>query len=160
MTTKCLSIIVSMLLLAGCTSQTILKKPPTNAPADDAGIKLAEAAGSVSSSLLELARIEKATKPMANEKKLINVTSYNLEARASVDWSGPVEELINRLAKASFYKLRVLGTPPAIPVLVSVTSYDKTLATILRNIDYQIGSKADLRVYPRRKLIELRYAKA
>jgi defect-in-organelle-trafficking protein DotD len=159
--TKCLSVFaLSLLLLTGCAKKTTLKKPPQNAPADDASIKLAEAANSVSTSLLELARIEKVTKKDTGQKKLVNVMSYNLEARASVDWSGPVEELVERLAKASFYKIRVLGRQPAIPVLVSVTASDKTLVSILRNIDYQIGNKADIRVYPRRKMIELRYAKA
>jgi len=137
-----------------------LQKPPKNAPSDDATIKLAEAANSVSRSLIELARIEKESKPSKYPKKLINVTTFNLEARASVDWSGPVEDLVKRLANASFYRARILGTPPAIPVLVSVSAYDQTLANILRNVDYQIGKNADLKVYPKQKIIELRYAKA
>lgn len=159
--TKCLSVLaLSFLILTGCSQKTSLEKPPVNAPSADAGIKLAEAANSVSSSLIELARIEKVTKKDKGKNKLVNVNSYNLEAKASVDWSGPVEELVKRLATASFYKLRVLGKAPAIPVLVSVSAHNKTLVNILRNIDYQIGNKADLRVYTARKTIELRYAKA
>lgn len=159
--TKCLYIVaLSLLLIGGCSKKaTTYKKPPVNAPSQDADIKLAEAANSVSRSLIELARIEKVVKGDRGQKKLVNVTSYNLEARASVDWSGPVEELVERLAKASFYRIRVLGKSPAIPVLVSVSATDKKLVDILRNIDYQIGRKGDIRVYTGRKIIELRYAK-
>lgn len=156
-----LVLILSLLMLISCSSKKAsLQKPPVNAPSADADIKLAEAANSVSSSLIELARIEKVAKGDKGQKKLVNVNSYNLEAKASVDWSGPVEELVERLAMASFYKLRVLGKAPAIPVLVSVSAHDQTLVNILRNVDYQVGNKADIRVYTRRKIIELRYAKA
>ncbi len=120
MTRKSLTLFFSALLLFGCANRAHvnLKKPPQNAPSDDASIKLAEAANSVSESLIELARIE----------------------------------------NASFYKARIIGRKPAIPVLVGLSMKDETLANILRNVDFQIGKKADLKVYPRRKIIELRYA--
>ncbi len=158
MTPKSIAILLATLLLTSCV-KTTMKKPPVNAASDDASIKLAEAAGSVSRSLIELARIEKAMKPV-NKKNLVSVTNYNLQVRASVDWSGPIEELTKRLAKASYYRVRVLGKKPPIPVLVSLTVHDETVASILRNIDYQAGRKADLRIYPKTKTIELRYAKA
>jgi defect-in-organelle-trafficking protein DotD len=82
-----------------------------------------------------------------------------LEAHASVDWSGPVDELTMRIAKAAHYRTRVLGKAPAIPVLVSVRSEDKSLVDILRDIDYQAGQKADIHVYPNSRIVELRYAK-
>ncbi len=135
------------------------KKPPQNRPSSDASIKLAEAANSVSRSLIELARIEKEARP-SQQKHLVNITNYNLQARASLDWSGPIEELMSRLAKASFYRLRVLGNEPAIPVLININSQDQQLADIFRNIDYLAGDKANVRIYPKSKIVELRYAKA
>ncbi len=157
---KCLFLLFTSLFLYGCASNHLsMKKPPRNAPSDDASIKLAEAANSVSSSLIELARIEKESKPSRFPKNLINVTTYNLEARASLDWSGPVEELVVRLANASFYKTRILGHAPAVPVLVNISANDRSLADILRDVDYQIGNQADLKVFPKSKIIELRYAK-
>lgn len=146
-------------LCCACSIKTINRKPPQNAPSTDAGIKLAEAANSVSRSLIELAKIEKEAKP-AKQKNLISAASYDLQARASVDWSGPIEELLQRLSKASFYRLRVLGTPPAVPVLISLNSHDELLADIFRNIDYLAGEKANIRIYPKNKIVELRYAKA
>ena len=157
---KLISILSICFLLCSCGTKSVsAKRPPQNAPSTDASIKLAEAANSVSRSLIELAKIEKESKP-AKTKNLVNANSYNLQARASVDWSGPIEELLQRLSKASFYRLRVLGNSPAIPVLVSINSHDNLLSDIFRNIDFLAGDKADIRIYPNNKIVELRYAKA
>jgi defect-in-organelle-trafficking protein DotD len=147
-----------MTLLTACAS-TSPKKPPMNRPSDDATIKLAEAASAVSRSMLEVAKIEKTITPANIDNTLTIPNSYNLQARASVDWSGPVEELTNRIAKAAHYHFNVLGKEPPIPVLVSLTANDESLAEILRDIDYQAGHKASIHVYPKRQLVELRYAK-
>lgn len=159
MTYKLIIALSASLLLSACSVKSYNKKPPQNAPSADASIKLAEAANAVSRSLIELAKIEKESKPPKN-KKLVNVSGFNMQARASVDWSGPIEELLSRLAKANYYRLRILGTPPAIPVLVSVTSQDEYFADIYRNIDYLAGDKANIQIYPKEKIVELRYAKA
>lgn len=144
-------------LVTGCA--TTFKKPPVNNPSDDASIKLAEAAVSVSDSMLEMAKIEKVITPPHKDNTLTIPSAYNLQARASVDWSGPIEELTARVAKASHYKMRVLGKTPAVPVLISISSKDQSLAEILRDIDYQAGKKADIHVYPNRQVVELRYVK-
>lgn len=156
---KLLCLLTAVCLVASCSSLKTAKKPPTNAPSDDATIKIAEAANSVSDSLIELARIEKETHTVKNPPTDIPY-AYNLQPHATVDWSGPVEELVARIAKTSNYRLRTLGTKPAIPVLVSVNMRDKPMADILRNIDYQIGQKGLIIIYPKRRIIELRYAKA
>lgn len=144
-------------LLTGCVHT--FKKPPVNNPSDDATIKLAEAAVSVSDSMLEMARIEKEITPPNKDNTLTIPNAYNLQARASVDWSGPIEELTARIAKASHFKLRVLGNSPSIPILISISVKDQSLAEILRDIDYQSGKKAYIHVYSNSQVIELRYAK-
>jgi len=144
-------------LLAGC--HATFKKPPMNNPSDDASIKLAEAAVSVSDSMLEMAKVEKVIIPQNKDNTLTIPNAYNLQARASVDWSGPIEELTARIAKAAHFKLRILGKPPAVPVLISLSIKDESLAEILRNIDYQAGKKAYIYVYPNSQVVELRYAK-
>lgn len=157
MLNKFLILILSAILLSGCIK--IFRKPPVNAPSDDATIKLAEAATSVSDSMLEMARVEKVIAPPNKDNILTIPNSYNLQARASVDWSGPIEELSARISKAAHYRLRVLGKEPAVPVLVSLNVKDESLAEILRNIDYQAGRKAYIHVYPNSQVVELRYAK-
>lgn len=147
------------ILLVSCKTMGIFKKPPVNNPSDDATIKLAEAAVSVSDSMLEMARIEKVVLPPQKDNTLTIPNAYNLQARASVDWSGPIEELTARIAKAAHYKVRVLGKVPAIPILISLTKKDQSLAEILRDIDYQAGKRAFLHVYPNSQVVELRYVK-
>ncbi len=96
--------------------------------------------------MLEMARIEKVITPPSKDNTLTITNAYNLQARASVDWSGPIEELTARIAKASHFKIRVLGQAPAVPELISLNIKDESLAEILRDIDYQAGKKAISRV--------------
>lgn len=159
MNNKFVTLFIASLLLVSCKHVAIFKKPPVNNPSDDATIKLAEAAVSVSDSMQEMARIEKVVTPPHKDNTLSIPNAYNLQARASVDWSGPIDELTARIAKAGHYKIRILGRTPAIPVLISLTVKDQSLAEILRNIDYQAGMKADIHVYPNSQVVELRYAK-
>ena len=144
-------------LLSGCAGT--FRKPPVNNPSDDATIKLAEAAVSVSDSMLEMARVEKVLTPPNQDNTLTIPNAYNMQARASVDWSGPIEELTARIAKASHFQIRILGKTPAVPVLISLSVKDESLAEILRDIDYQAGKKAFIHVYPNSQVVELRYAK-
>lgn len=141
-----------------CTPITY-KKPPYNAPSDDATIKLAEAATSVSGSMLEMVQVEKVIIPPGADNLQTIPNAQNLLAHASVDWAGPIGDLTERLAKAANYKLRVLGHAPPIPVLISMNVKDRPLAEILRDIDYQAGKKASIHVYPNNQVVELRYAK-
>lgn len=148
---------VASALLTGCATTTY-KKPPTNEPSDDATIKLAEAANSVSDSMMNMARVEKIITPPSKDNALTIPNAYALQTRASVDWSGPIAELTNRIANAAHYQLRILGQAPAVPILISLDLQDHSLAEILRNIDYQAGKKASIHVYPNRQVVELRYA--
>lgn len=160
MNNKLVTLLIASILLASCKSTGVFfKKPPVNNPSDDATIKLAEAAVSVSDSMHEMARIEKVVVPPHKDNTLTIPNAYNLQARASVDWSGPIEELTARIAKAAHYRVRILGKSPAIPVLISLTVKDQSLAEILRDIDYQAGIKAFIHVYPNSQVVELRYAK-
>ncbi len=145
-------------LLYACTTP-MQKRPPINAPSDDASIKLAEAAHSISNSMLEMAKIEKVLLPKDVDNRINIPSSYNLQTRASIDWVGPIEELIKRVAHAAHYRLRILGHPPTVPLLINMNVKDQSLAEILRNIDYQAGNRASIHVYPRNQVIELRYVK-
>ncbi len=157
---RCLSLLlfISTLFLAGCAGG-ILRKPPVNNPTDDATIRLAEAASSISDSMLEMAKVEKVVTPRHRNNHLTIPSTYNLQTRASIDWSGPIEELTKRIAHAAHYRLHVFGKEPAVPVLISLTTKDESLVEILRDIDYQAGNKANIHVYPNHQVVELRYAK-
>ena len=154
---RIMRVVAAALLLSACTSMTT-KKPPRNAPSDDATIQLSESAHAVSDSLSELAEIEAATLPPQN-KALPQPFDYSLQTRASLDWSGPIEPLVAKIAAAAHYQIRVLGHEPAVPVLISIAAEEKTLGEILRDADFQAGEKAHIVVYSPQKIIELRYAK-
>jgi len=163
MNKKIVLFLLASVLITGCAKlhlkDMVFKKPPQNAPSDDASIKLAEAANSVSDSMLQMARIEKVITPPDRDNTLTIPNARNLQTRASVDWAGPINELTARVAKAAHYRIRVLGKEPAVPILISLDINDQSLAEILRNIDYQAGAKASIHVYPNSQVVELRYAK-
>lgn len=118
---------------------------------------LAEAAVSVSNSLGKLAEIQQAVHPQAKLPEPPNAARIGMADLASVDWTGPIEPLVRRVASASHYKVRVLGTAPAIPIIVSITAKDTPLADILRDIGFQAEQQATLMLYPSSHVIELRY---
>ncbi|QLH43945.1 MAG: type IVB secretion system lipoprotein DotD [Coxiellaceae bacterium] len=155
MSAKILALITSALLLAGCA--TTPQKPPTANADDMAQIKLAEAAVSVSKSLQELAKIEMATHPAAKIPPAPNPYSIGMAQLASVNWNGPVEPLVRKIAQASGYKVRVIGKTPAIPPLIYVNAQNTPLAEILRDASFQVEKKAIIALYPRSRVIEIRY---
>ncbi len=122
--------------------------------------KLIEAAQSVSSSLTDLAAIESANMPPSALPKPPNAEALGLAARASINWTGPIEPLVRKLAQSANYSVHVLGMEPAIPTIVSVKAQDASLATILRNARYQAQKSAEIEIYPGTKVIEIRYQRS
>ena len=157
---------LSLVSLGGCTSgervpariihRTVIVKP-TEFTTHQGEVKIAESARAISHSLGELAQIEKAVHPTLQMPIPPNPASIGMANRASVDWYGSAEPLLRKIALASGYRLNVLGQEPAVPVLVTVKATDEPLADILRDVIYQSARKADVVIYPRKKVIELRY---
>lgn len=125
-----------------------------------AGSKLTAAAESVSRSLQELAKIDRAVNPQIKLSSPADPDRIGMGQIGSIDWSGPVGPIVKKIAAATHYKLRVLGSPPAVPILISITAKDMALADVLRNIEFQCGRRANIVVYASKNIIELRYVKA
>lgn len=140
-------------LLNACSS------PPPEAHLDNADASLAEASYAVSRSISSLSETAQAAHPLPKLDPPPNPASYGMGGLTSVDWSGPVEPLIRQIAKVTDYRVRVLGTPPAIPVLVTVYDKNMMIADILRDVGYQCGRRATVVIFPESRVIELRYAK-
>lgn len=164
MKTKIAIAIFFAFLLVACTTRKYVVSTNSTIPtlpyqlnADDAEIKLAEAAVSVSKSLDCLAEIEKAAHPCLRLPPPIDGCRIGLGCCASVDWVGPVEPLVRRIAQASNYCVRVLGKNPPIPAIVSINAKNIPLSDILRNVSLQIHKKGCIVVYPGSHVIELRY---
>jgi defect in organelle trafficking protein DotD len=158
---KKITVALFVSLLSGCASQSLPNSlaPTLHTSSDDASVKLAEAASSVSRSLNELKALEKASFPPIT-KPLPYPSASGLEKTvASIDWSGPIEPLLYRIAKLVQFHLEIIGKHPAVPVLVTISSQNTPLSYILRDANLQAGQKANIVVYPGIKTIELRYAK-
>ncbi|EKD54671.1 MAG: DotD protein [uncultured bacterium] len=133
--------------------------PKTPGPLDNTDASLSEASYAVSRSISGLSETAQATRPFPKLDPPPNPASYGMAGLTSVDWSGPVEPLVKQIAKATHYRVRILGTSPAIPVLVSVYDKNMMIADILRDVGYQCGRRAEVVIFPDSRVIELRYAK-
>lgn len=143
------------LMLCACTSP----QPPDNYDLHKNENSLAEASYSVSRSVVDLAETAQAAHPLPDLAPPPSPATYGMGGLASIDWSGPVEPLLRQIARAANYRLRVLGTAPAIPVLVTIYTKNAMLGDILRDVGYQCGRRASVVIYPGSLVIELRYAK-
>ena len=142
------------LLLGACATP----RAPKGYDISKGQASLAEASYAVSRSLVDLAETAQASHPLPHLAPP-NPESYGMGGLTTIDWSGPVCPLLRQIAKASGYRVRVLGTEPAIPVIVTIYQKNALLGDILRDVGYQCGRRAAVVVYPESQVIELRYAK-
>lgn len=142
-------------LLSACASP----KPPQGYDISKNEASLSEASYSVSRSLVDLAETAQAAHPLPDLAPPPSPATYGMGGLTTVDWSGPVEPLLRQIARAANYRVRVLGTPPAIPVIVTIYAKNVMLGDVLRDIGYQCGRRASVVVFPESLVIELRYAK-
>jgi len=148
-----------LIQLMGCSTGTKITITNKHKDPRTAELQLATTADSINKSLQELAQIDRAIHPQAKIPSPLNPDMIGMGQLGSVDWNGPIGPLVKKIAEATNYKLNVLGTRPAIPILVSVSAKDTPLADILRDAGFQCGKKANIVVYPASKIIELRYVK-
>lgn len=159
-------LISAVLLLCNCSDKKIvdlnLKYLPTDrVPAqitdEQSQEQIAEAATAVGQSMQELSAVQMTVHPPKKLSKPFNPQAIGMDKIASVSWTGPVTPLLRQIATATNYHLRIIGRKPALPVLVSIDMKNRPIADILRNVMYQVVTKADIAVYPSSRTIELRY---
>lgn len=165
-----LAILAGALVLAGCSDGVkqvnlhlkyiTTKSVPITSTDKDAQAEVASAAIATSGSLEELSAIQMASQHTKTLPKPFNPRITGMTELASIDWNGPVQPIVKQLASASNYRLRVLGVAPAIPDLVIVNMQNQPIADILRNVMFQVQNKATIKVYPKSRVIELRYLPA
>lgn len=151
---RCLSIALLCLALTACASKPVVQPPSST---DKANTLLAESARSIDHSLIALDATEQAANPPQSVSSAPDPSTYGMAIPASLVWSGPVEPALREIATAASYKVKVIGTAPAIPVLVYVNEPHSTLGDLLRNIGLQCKNQAQIVLFPRTKTIELRY---
>jgi defect-in-organelle-trafficking protein DotD len=149
--------LVSFLFLILCACAT--PKPPKGYDISKTDASLAEASYSVSRSIADLAETAQAVDPFPPLAPPPSPATYGMGGLTAIDWSGPVEPLLQQIARAANYRLRVLGRPPAIPVMVTIYNKNAMLGDLLRDVGYQCGQRATVIIFPGSRVIELRYAK-
>lgn len=157
---------VGLMTLTACSSPVDKTRIMTYITTDSAPVsisdpdtenQLTQAAQSVSESLENLSAVEIASHPSAKIAPPANAHRIGMAQTASLEWSGPIQALLKKIAQSSGYRLQVLGTQPSIPVIVAISKHNVALATILRDAIFQAQQQADINVYPSSKIIELRY---
>lgn len=151
---------VILIVLAGCASGSASNSANVATPTlgDPAQAKIAEAAASISHSLVNLAEIQQAVTPPPSTYQPPDPATYGMANLVSIDWAGPIEPLVNQIAEATGYQVRVLGNEPAVPIMVFIFAKNQRIGDILRNAGFQCHDKANIVLYPKSRTIELRYA--
>jgi defect-in-organelle-trafficking protein DotD len=123
----------------------------------DVEYQLAKAALSVEDSLRTLAATQQIHAKNAINTDILITPQGGMGGLASIDWSGPIEPLLERIGEMTRYRVKVLGPIPHIPVIVSISARERMVADILKDAGLQTGKRANLVVYPTSRIIELRY---
>ena len=130
---------------------------PVPAVDKNAQAQIASAAASVGQSMQNLDAMSLATHPHVQMPTPVNAVTVGMAQIVSINWHGPVQPLLKQIADNAHYHLTVLGTAPSIPLLVNVNATNEALADILRDATYQVANEASVKIYPHKRIIELRY---
>jgi defect-in-organelle-trafficking protein DotD len=136
-------------LLSACASHSLADKPISTADVMD------NAATSVSDSLTHLAAIEQAARP--NDLPFPPVTPPGMEISGTINYSGPLQPLLIQIAQKTDYGLQVMNEQPGLTPMVTVRAKNESYGAILRAASLQARNRAEVLVFPTKKLIELRY---
>lgn len=144
------------LVLAGCSVQPRVDQQLVASP-DPLGLRMAAAVDKASAALQTLASVEQARNP-ALSIQTVPYAPQELRRIVTVDWVGPIEPIMRKLADRAGYDLQVNGDTPPAPVVVNLNVKQKTVIDALRDLGLQAGQRADVVVDPDHRLVELNYA--
>lgn len=130
--------------------------PQIVAAPDTVSAMLASAADRASTALQTLAAIESSRTPATNVGPVGNAP-VELRRAITVNWIGPVEPISKTLAERAGYTFMTIGTPPSVPVVVSIDAENTPVIDVLRNIGLQLGVRGDIKVDGQRRIVEIHY---
>lgn len=146
-----------IITLAGCSGSPLTHNTRANVDTSELEQKLVVAAESIERSLGTLALLQESkTPPLLNTAPLITPEG-GMGGCANIDWTGPIEPLVRKIAEMTDYRVKVLGNEPAIPIIVSISQDKVVLADVLKNAGLQAGKRASIYVFPANRVIEIRY---
>lgn len=153
-----LSLVVMALTVSACSGvvQNKYEEPQIVAAPDTVTAMLATAADRASNALQTLAAIESNRTPATNVGPIGNAP-VELRRAITVNWIGPAEPIAKTLADRASYEFLAIGTPPPVPIVVSIDAENRSVINVLRDIGLQLGSRADVKVDSQRRIVEIHY---
>ncbi|NCC22039.1 MAG: hypothetical protein EOM26_06205 [Alphaproteobacteria bacterium] len=151
------SLLIFPVLLIGLSACTEIYEPQLVASPDKVSLMLAESADKASNALQTLAAIEQARSPGIAVGTIPDAPP-ELRRAMTIDWIGPAEELVIKLAGRAGYTFMTFGAAPPVPLVVNISAENKPVVDILRDVGLQLGQRADVKVDAIRKAVELHYA--
>lgn len=136
--------------------------PPDDTPQlvaspDRVSLMLAEAADKASTALETLAAVEYARTPDVAVSPVDNAPA-ELRRAITVNWVGPAEPILKKLAERASYGFMAIGQPPSVPLVVTIDAENRPVIDVLRDLGLQLGGRADVKVDGTRGMVELHYA--
>jgi len=153
--TTVLSVLSILFMLTACM-QTKVDQQLIASP-DPVALRLANAADQASVALKTLASIEQSRNPNVQIDSVAGAPQ-ELQRIMVIDWVGPIEPITRKVADKAGYKFQVNGNSPTTPIIISVSSREKKVIEMLRDIGLQAGRRADIVVDIESKTVELNYA--
>lgn len=156
-------ILITLLLtfgLGACSSKSPVYSPIPESESNSS--RLDSLLARATESNLEVARLEAASlgsespQPAADLPEDVRLPD-ELQRLASVDWTGPVEPLLQALADHVGYTYQVTGPAPAQPLIVTIARRDEPIWLLMRDVAISLTSAATVIVNPARKLVSLQY---
>ena len=147
---KRLFIFMLTIFIAGCGSRKVYE-------VSDVEYQLMKSALSVEDSLRTLAATQEVYAKNAINTDVLITPQGGMGGITTIDWSGPIEPLLEKIGEMTKYRVKVLGPIPSIPLIVTISGRERVVADILKDAGLQAGKRANLVVYPTSRIIELRY---
>lgn len=139
--------------------------PPPPPSADPAVEHLKRSATEIKEAWAVLASVERAKAPDSFVPEHVAseiVAAPKLSTLLTLSMAGDAEDVLRAVAKHADIDLNIIGARPATALPVFVTVEEARTVDVVRDIAFQVGAAAEVRVrnLPDQEFIELRYASA
>jgi len=144
-------------MISACTTMPIKREPQVVASPDKVSLMLAEAADKASNALETLAAVEQSRAPAVAVQPIHNAPP-ELKRAITINWIGPAEPLLKKLADRASYNFITIGDKPPVPLVVNIDKENTPVIDVMRSAGLQLGLRADVKVDSITKMVELHYA--
>ncbi len=151
-----LSLLLTIVIVSACHPLP-KREPQVVAAPDKVSQMLANAADKAATSLESLAAVEQARSPNVSVEPIVNAPPELMRAM-TIQWVGPADQLLEKLADRASYNFLAVGDRPPVPIVVNVDVTNEPVIDLLRNVGLQMGVRGDVKVDSTRKVVELQYA--